>query len=342
MTGEPDDSPPRRVAATRPRVIFGRGGTDRPAPASREPRPSNPFGAADTAPARREGPRVVAGGQVRRRVPCTAVDLMLLDAGAFETVVEAGARIVEGINLDDGGGALRRFGAGLQDRHAALAEEALAASDDGASDSVRDCLARTIAHLRALDPDILFGPRDGGFLDALRSLAAPPSDPAAAFGEGYPALRASADALREALRRLDASAARLRDLAARGDRLDADLHAHVLAARFLVRHVRNDTTAGDARWSAANALEARLPSLEATRATLATGRASLAAAAASAESLADAASGVLDVDLPAWHTAYAAALAAVRSARPDIGASLVALRAAHRRTLGRLDRERPP
>lgn len=362
-------APPERPRGPGPRVVFGedgpaRGATGR-APEGRPPRrPVDPLRrlrgedvaprpdtAAAPRPAVRSGeadrpaptpdrPRVVAGGQVRRRLPCTPLDLWVLDPLAPDPIVGAALRVVEGLNLDeDPADAVARFGRALQEEHARLGEEALAQARGATADEARALIGRLLDLLRGLDPDAVLGIPGPGILGALMALAEPPPDPRAVFHARHPDLRAAAASLEGVGRRLAAEAECLRVLGERLDGLDRRIHAHVLAARFVVDRVR--ATPDDGRLGPlVDALEAKVRGLSAARGSLDAGRRALAASRDRSSALVAAIGRMADEDLPAWRTAYAAALLPASPRDAGRRAALDGLRAAHARITTNLEAER--
>ena len=85
----------------------------------------------------------------------------------------------------------------------------------------------------------------------------------------------------------------------------------------------------------AEAIETRIASLLATKATVEVGRRTLEAVARNIDALAWSGEGLLREELPAWHTAYSAALLAARSSKGGTQA-VSSLRDIHARIFAKL------
>ena len=315
----PNDVPPARLDAASPSgpaVLFG---------AVRPPAP------------RGDAPRILASGEVRRRVACSEAALRALDADAPAAVVSQALRIVDGVNLDDHHfDDVVRFGADLQAEHGRLAEQDLAVAGSEVLAEGRRLGADLLELLRALDPNVVFAVR-GGLLKVLGALIGG-RDADLLFPTHYPRIQALARRLDVLGPEIGALAEQLREAGRGTAALERGLGAHILAGRFLVRHIAQHAEPDpdrQAHFSAqAEALETRVASLLATEAAVALGRRTQDALALQVDALALAGQGLLREDLPAWHGAYAAALSAARSARGGADA-MTLLQSLHARLLGR-------
>ena len=300
-----------------PKVLFG------------SPRPPTPKG---------DQPRVLAAGEVRRRIPCSAAALLEIDVNAAASVTAA-LRIVDGTNLDDHYfDDVVRFGAGLQTEHGRLAESELALVDSEALAQGKRLSAELLQRLVDLDPDSVFAVR-GGVLRAIKALAAP-RDPAGLFSRLYPEVQVLAKALDALAPDIVTVAKRLRAVGKGYAALDRDLAAHTLAGRFLVHYIGGLQLPDRERQahyaSQAEAIETRIASLSATKATIEMSTRTVAAIARDVDALGHAADGLLHEELPAWHAAYSAALVAARTAQSTEAITRSPLRDIHARILAKL------
>lgn len=301
-----------------PKVLFG---------SSRPPTPKG------------DKPRVLAAGEVRRRIPCSAAALLEIDANAAASVTTAALRIVDGTNLDDHYfDDVVRFGAGLQTEHGRLAESELALVDSEALAQGRRLSAGLLQHLVDLDPDSVFAVR-GGVLKAIKALSAL-RDPAGLFSRLYPEVQTLAKALDALAPEIVTVAKRLRAVGKGYTALDRDLAAHILAGRFLVHYVGGLQLSDRERQahyaSQTEAIETRIASLSATKATIEMSTQTVAAIARDVDALGHAADGLLHEELPAWHAAYSAALMAARTAQSTEASTRSPLRDIHAHILAKL------
>lgn len=341
-----EDTPPGKAPGG-PKVLFGATETPRghtgPSPAEGTPRVLFP---ADTAPvsqaapdagARRspgvmfgspqppspkgERPKVIADGVIRRRIACSAADLQPLDPAATPAVVKQALRFVAAINLDDAHyDDVLRFGAELQAEHGAIAEQELAFANAAALHQGQATLAQMIQRLGILDPETIFASRRSRFGAALRVLLEPARPPREVFAATYPELLSLAQGLRALEPPLVELLDGLRGLERRYAALVDGIAGRVLAANFVARFVRENPVADGRQGhylSQADALETRATSLLATRATVELGRLTNETLRGNAQTLIEAGRGMLEEDLPAFHTVYTAALLA--AARPPAG-----------------------
>ena len=307
-------------------------------PAKVPPGPAILFGSPRLPTPKGDKPRVLASGEVRRRIPCSAADLQAIDPAATASVVARALRIVDGINLDDHQfDDVVRFGASLQREHGRLAEVELALVEDEALQNAKRTGAELLQQLEELDPEAVFSVR-GGMLKALKALAAA-QDPAKRFSRLYPRVQTLAKELEALAPAIAVVTERLRGIGSRYAALERNLAAHVLAGRFLVQHVGTLQLPDRERQahfaSQAEAIETRVASLMATEATIEVGRRTLEAVARNVEALAWSGEGLLREELPAWHSAYSAALMAARSSN-DGTDTASSLRDIHARILGKL------
>lgn len=308
------------------------------APAKPPAGPAVLFGMSRPPTARGTGPRVLASGEVRQRIACTQASLQEIDAAAPPPVVSQALRIVEGTNLDDHHfDDVVRFGAALQSEHGRLAEQELALVENETLAQAKRLGAELLQHLADLDPETVFTMR-GGVLKAIKALATG-RDPGEVFTRLYPRVQILAKELDALAPDITAIAERLRSFGARYGSLERNLAAHVLAGRFLVRHVGTLQLPDRERQahfaSQAEAIETRIASLMATKATVEVGLRTLQAIAGNIDALAWCGEGLLREDLPAWHTAYSAALLAARSSKGGMQA-VSSLRDIHARLLTKL------
>lgn len=337
VAGGKPDTPPDAGAERSPKVLF----KDAPLPSVVEAKaqggPAVLFGTPRPPAPRGQVPRVLASGEVRQRIPCSHAALLEIEPAASPVVAKA-LRIVDGTNLDDHHfDDVIRFGAPLQAEHGRLAEEELALVGNEALAQGRLLGAELLERLRELDPEAVFSVR-GGVFKAIKALAGG-QDPDELFARHYPPIQALGRQLDALAPDIEALAEQLRAIGDRYIALETSLSAHILAGNFLVRHVGALQGLDRERQahfaSQAEAIATRVASLLATKATVEVGRRTLEALARNMELLAWSGQGLVREELPAWHTAYSAALLAARTASRGTDA-ISALQSIHARILGKL------
>lgn len=315
-----DDKNPSGGRQGRAKVLFG------------SPAPPTPKGA---------GPRILFDGEVRRRIACTVEELRKLDASASKTSLDHALSIVAGVNLDDRYfDDVVRFGAGLQAEHGALMESELALAQDKALVAGQTVGANMLALFEELNPDTVFAVKGKGFIEVVKSIAVSARSAEEIFAEKYPNILL----LVQELKKLEPELARATDgLAALSPRyatLIERIAGYVLAANFIVGHVRGKewNEADRVHYaSQADALETRAASLLATRVTLEAGRITHEMLQASAQALVNSGRGLLEENLPAYQTAFAMAITKARLEPGSHDAGwLRALREIHARILKKL------
>lgn len=335
--------PPARSAA---RVLFPGDAAGRrvaePSP-ERPSGPAVPFGAPRPPPPKDQPPKVIAGGVVRRRVPCTDEELRRIDATATPAVISEAQHLIAIINLDDlyFDDALR-FGADLQVEHAAIAEAELVLANAEPFRQGQSTLARVLQLLGMLDPQRLFVARQSGVVDKFKALLGPARPPGEVFAEEYPCLVALAQELRTLEPQLVELARQARELGARYGVLQDRIASHLLAASFLVRYIRDYPDHGEnaAHYgSQADVLETRLASLLATRTTVELGRLNNEVLQQNVETLIAAGRGMLEEDLPAFFTSYTAALNTASQPGADVSRNEQAARDVHARLMRKVQGE---
>lgn len=286
--------------------------------------------------------KVLFGGEIRRRIPCTVAELQKLDASATKASLDRALRIVEGVNLDDRQfDDVVRYGADLQAEHGALMESELALAQDEALVSGQTLSAKALALFEELDPDTVFAVKGNRFLEAIKSLAVPARSAEKVFGEQYPKILSLVEELKKQEPRLIEAANKLAALSPRYTSLIERIAGYMLAARFIAGYVRaKEWNEGERAHyaSQADALETRVASLLATQVTLEAGRLTHEMLQAGAQSLVDAGRALSEENLPAYQTAYAAALAKARQGAMSRDTSwLEPLRDIHARILRKLN-----
>ncbi len=277
------------------------------------------FGTARTVRTLEEGPRIVWGGVIRRRIACTVDDLRAMDSLASEPVLRQAVRAVNAVNFDDHEfDDVIRFGAHLQELHGRLAEEQLGLADDERLQAVQRLAADLLARLGELDPERLFSPARG-FMGGMRAALSPSAD-TETFRERSAGVVGSARVLRERKQDLAELEDRATALKRRWATLTNGLNAYLLAGRFLVRHVNEhplpDPDAAAHHGAQKDALEMRIGSLAATASSVALGERVLQTMIATLSTARRFADDMVESDLPTWQTACAAALTAKSEGRP--------------------------
>jgi hypothetical protein len=310
----------------------------------REQGPVVLFGVAKPPRPKNNGPKILASGEVRRRIPCTAADLHAIDEEVSQDVIDLALQAVNSVNLDDHHfDDVVRFGADLQLEHGRLteAEFDLAKSED--LKLARQHYAELLSLLERLDPNLVFAARSGAAALLKR-----------AFGHRYSETEFSEDYLKieSLVHDLHQSAGQLQDVKhqmkrhlSRYQKLEINFAAHILAARFIISHIANvmqsDVLKQKHYDSQSQALENRLASLEASKAMMAVSRQTLKVLTESIKSLGISGSNLIGEELPAWQAAYSAALIKRRTAAFD-GDTLSSLQNIHQTIINKLKRKDEP
>jgi hypothetical protein len=241
---------------------------------------------------------------------------------ASEPLLRQAVRAVNAVNFDDHEfDDVIRFGAHLQELHGRLAEEQLALADDERLQAVQRLAADLLARLGELDPERLFS-QGRGFMAGVRAAFSPSAE---TFRERSAGVVGSARVLKERKQDFAELEDRATSLKRRWATLTTGLNAHLLAGRFLVRHVNEhplpDPDAAAHHRSQKDALETRIGSLAATASSVALGERVLETMVFTVSAARKFADDMIESDLPTWQTACAAALTAKSEGRPyDVSA----------------------
>lgn len=320
---QPAVGPPR----TQPRILFGayeNGPPDEASGSEAEPKrqPTVLFGTPlDQLPKATE-PKLLSGGTVRRRIPCTTADLQGLDVSATERVVAQALRLVQAVNLDDQHlEDIVRFGAQLQAEHAAITEAGLLIANDPSLQH-EQLLVRMLGLLGDLHPEKVFASKGLSLAQALRNLAGPLRPPHEVFEAIFPQIVDLSQRVQANESALMAIAEKLTGLQERSAVLEERLAAAILAATFIVAYVRGQqfcAKTGAHYTAQADALESRLVSLLTTQTHLEVGRMTTGSLSTHVNGLIGASGEMLREDLPALYTAYTAALTTAVQSPTDLG-----------------------
>ncbi len=286
-------------------------------------------------------PRILFGGEVRMRLPCTREDLQALDAAASRSVVDKAISIVASVNLDDRHyDDVVRFGAQLQTEHGVLMEQELALTQDQALVQGQVLNAQMLSAIEAADPDALFASKAKGIRAALKALGFGASDPEAVFNSQYGKITTLAKDLKALDPALSATSKKLKQLAPKFDRLITLVQAHILGANFIINYVRdNFSNKHDATHylSQADTLEARIAGLLTTRLSLEAGRVTHNLMADATHAILQAGRELVEESLPAFHTAFVAAIAHAKLSKSNPDPKLLdQLRSAYKNILNTL------
>lgn len=282
-----------------------------PSPSTGQPRVL--FGTARRPEALADKPRIIGGGIVRQRIPCTAADLRTIEPDAPEAVIAQALRAVNSINFDDHEfDDVVRFGSALQELHGRLAEQQLALAGDERLIEAKRLSAELLRQLEELDPERLFS-SDRGLISGIRAALSRSASPSG-FSEGAASVVRNAAALKK---RASGYRGLGRDAEALKRRLTTQttaLRAHLLAGRFLIRHLdaaaSSPAPANPHLTSQKDALEIRVTALASTLSSVAVGAQILEALISTIGAACAFAEEIVESELPAWQTACAAALAA--------------------------------
>jgi hypothetical protein len=268
-------------------------------------------------------PRILFGGEVRMRLPCTREDLQALDAAATRNVIDKAIAIVASVNLDDRHyDDVVRFGAQLQAEHGALMEQELALTQDQALVQGQVLNTKMLSAIEAADPDVLFTSKAKGIRAALKAFGFGTSDPETVFNAHYGKITALAQDLKVLDPELSATSKKLKLLSPKFDRLITHIQAHILGANFIINYARsNFSTRHDAAHylSQADTLESRIASLLTSRLSLEAGRVTHNLMADATHAILQAGRELVEESLPAFHTSFVAAIAHIKlsNANPD-------------------------
>ncbi|MFJ1311841.1 hypothetical protein [Agrobacterium sp. P15N1-A] len=293
-----------------PKVPFGKEVSE---PSASTGQPRVLFGSPRRPEPPADEPRIIGGGIVRQRIPCTTADLRAIEPDAPEAQLAQALRIVNSINFDDHEfDDVVRFGTALQELHGRLAEQQLVLAGNERLIEAKRLSAELLRQLEELDPERLFS-TDRGLISGIRAALSRSASPQA-FREGTASVVRNAAALKERLpdyRDLGREGAVLKR---RMTTLTVALQAHLLAGRFLIRHLdaaASSVAPGNPHLiSQKDALEVRLTALASTLSSVTVGAQILETLVSTIGAARKFAEEIVDAELPAWQTACAAALAA--------------------------------
>ncbi|MFS8056727.1 hypothetical protein QD357_28510 [Rhizobium sp. BR 317] len=309
----PGDDDGDRHRKTSPKILFGeRTPTEEAGLENSGGKPRVLFGSPHQPAAKGTFPRIVADGEIRRRIECTISGLREIEPDAAEAVLRSAMQLIDATNLDDHHfDDVVRFGASLQERHGRLADEQLALADDDTLATVKRLSGDLLQHLDQLDPALVFAQQRGvgGILRAIMR-----EDPERLLARRYGEMTEITKGLKARLPEISRLAGTINALRNKYTSLENGLAAHVVAARFLMRHIAThtyeDSVTEKHYTSQADALEARITALSMTAASVAVGHRMIESIHTIVAGTERFASDLVNEELPAWKTAYSAALMA--------------------------------
>lgn len=314
-----------------PKVLFGDQGEEQPRSPASPPVPVTLFGTPKAMLPKSTAPKVIVGGVPRERIQCSTDELSALDPKASARVLANALRLINTLNLDDAHfDDVVRFGAELQTEHGAITEAELAIANHPSIQQAQTAFADVLAIFESLDPDVLFADRTPSLIETLGQWIAPKPPAAMIFRENYVRLLKRIGELKTHGLVLANAADSLGALKPRYAALADRLAAATLAANFIVGRLRESLAEGplQAHYSAQiDSLELRCASLLSTCTTLEMGRLTHDVLRRNLSALANASNSVLEENLPAFNTAYTAAL----TSRQPSGNALTSVRGIYKK-----------
>ncbi|MEO8002279.1 MAG: hypothetical protein ABI644_10415 [Arenimonas sp.] len=276
-------------------------------------------------------PKVIADGVLRERIRCTVMELSALDPRANSATVARALQLVNMLNLDDAHfDDVVRFGGELQAEHGAITEIELAIANHKSIQEAQVIFSEVLALFESLNPDVLFKVRKPSLIQVLRQWFTRKTVADIVFSENYARLLNRIDELKVHESALTEAASRLAALKPRYQVLAERIASAILAANFIVDKFRKEPVTGSLQshyTSQIDALEQRATSLLSTRATLEMGLLTHAVLSQNLHALANTSNGMLEENLPAFNTAYTAAL----TSRQPSGSKLTALKGMYKK-----------
>jgi hypothetical protein len=285
-----------------------------------EKKPAILFGNPKQPDTKSDRPKILAAGKQRNRIPCSLQDLSAFDASAHRNVLDEALRAVNGVNLDDHYfDDVVRFGSALQEEHGKLSEVQLSMISADALAKINGTYLALIEKLERLEPQRAFGARSGAVQRMKQLFSAQLNEKA--FAAEYNEIKSLSQSLESAMPSISDLADRLKKLSKDYKALAQSLFAHVLASRFIVKHI--DTLIDDGKeltvhyQSQRDALEGRQASLLATMASVEVGQRTLTTLSQNISDFGLLGFNITREELPAWQAAFSAALLAKRAHSQD-------------------------
>lgn len=330
-----------------PKVLFGEAVAQTSASPAHirkdEPSPKPLFGEGKP-PTKGSLPKVLLGGELRIRLDCSVVILRTFDPTATEKTAKQALSIVNGTNIETQTfNDVLRFGERLQAKHGQVTETSMQVASAPVFVTGQTLRQELSALFRKLPPDMAQKRKGKSLRQRLRSFLEVPATVEEVLKVEYPKLRAKST-------ELSALESSWQEILAQVAILTADIEttldaadAFVLAATFLINHLREQLKdERDAKkirqyQTQEEALSDRVYSLRMTRLTIAGGMAALERLSANAKQYLHLGQTMSAVNLPAWHTAFVSSLVAAQNNDPVRTDRFQTLRDIHAAILNQLN-----
>ena len=273
------------------------------------------FGQAHVLSPKSSTPKIINQGVLRQRMPCTLEALKTIQPSADEAVLTAALHIVNSVNLNDAYiEDVVLFGEHLQIAHNEITEQTLAIANDRNQGETQDLLLQALRTIQHLNPDEAFTRPSTSLLSALKQRISPKPAPQVLFDAHYPQLLTLTEQLKNKGYLLTQKMSALNALKLRYSPLSKSIDAHVIAAQYMINQLRNAQSHTPINpLVQMDVLTQRLNSLLTTQTTLALGIHTHDVLASHMQALNATLHNVLHEDLPAFHTAYVAALSSANT-----------------------------
>jgi hypothetical protein len=284
-------------------------------------------------------------GKVRVRPPCTKEILRALDPQAPDDIIDLSLRVVQSINFDDDYFEdVALFGSDIQSGHSRITEEGLQIARDEVFEKGQATLTGLLVLFEKLNPENVFPTKKTGLKSVLANLFVSTEGARQLLADLYPQMTAHASTLKALDVPLKELSNRITELEKLGLSLKKKIAVSDLSVKFLIDHLRNgkhsDETLIQHYASQADIFERRMASLLGTRLTLDTGSITLGMLKINVQDLLASGQDMLELDLPAWHTAYTTAIVASRSANETEQSLITSLFEIHTRIVNKLKTKR--
>ncbi|AXF86495.1 hypothetical protein DTO96_102249 [Ephemeroptericola cinctiostellae] len=295
--------------SSKPKVLFDHTQASVTQPTKK---PSVLFGTAQALLPKSTAPKILTGGVLRQRLPCSIDDLQKLNPSAEADTLAAALRIIHSINLDDPHFEdIVRFGEDLQIEHGQMTETALNIANNEHVTQVQTVLNQLFGIIKHLDPEQVFANKQPSTVRKLTNLIVPKATPRQVFDVYYPQLMACIEQVKQREQTLIELDTTLSKLKSRHTKLLHQMVCYIIAANFTVQYIRQNQLNRTEHYNAqANALEHRANSLLETQTALHMSQTTHDVLTEHLHALNTTISTVLHQDLPVFYTAYTAALMA--------------------------------
>ncbi|TDR27745.1 hypothetical protein [Hydromonas duriensis] len=274
-------------------------------------RPKIPFGEPSIIPAKSKAPKILAGGIQRQRISCDISDLKKIDPTAHIAKLLNALQLINSINLDDPYFEdIVYFGAALQKEHGVITETELAVANQSTLSKTQDILTSILKTLTQLNPEQVFLDKKESIVKNLSKLIFLKPSARQVFDKYYPILLEQLECLKTSMALLRQDSLRLKELKSRYQSLPEEIAVHLIAANFIIQYLTqlNQGNLKEHYIAQLNTLDTRTSSLLSTQASVEMALLTNEVLSNNLNCVLATAQALIDEDLPAFYSAYTAAL----------------------------------